>query len=84
MVVFDSDRGRAGQRENAYIRQEVGRAPIFTLDPDFEAVAGIRDHDEKVLAAWRRFSKIDPDRIPGVFRDIVETAVDLANRGSGG
>lgn len=79
MLVFDSDRGRPGQRENEFIREQAGRAPIITLDPDFEAVAGIRGHDEKVLSAWRRFSRIEEGRIPRVFREIAETAVGLAN-----
>ena len=28
--------------------------------------------------AWKRFSKIDPERIPDIFKRIVETTVDLA------
>jgi predicted ATP-dependent endonuclease of OLD family len=84
VLVFDSDRGRPGQRENAFIRESVGKAPVFMLNPDFEAAAGIHDHDEKVLSAWRKFSKIDPERIPKVFREIADTVVDLANQGAGG
>jgi predicted ATP-dependent endonuclease of OLD family len=84
LLVHDTDRGRTGQRENAAIKEAVGKTPIFVLDPDFEGVAGIRDHDEKVLSAWRRFSKIDENQIPHVFRALVETAVELAQGGSGG
>ena len=54
------------------IRQSVGRAPVIVLEPDFEAVAGIRSHEDKVLNAWRRFSTMDPSRIPRPFREIVE------------
>ncbi len=84
VIVHDSDRGRAGQRENSLIRESVGRTPVFVLDPDFEAVAGIHDRDDKVLAAWRRFSAIDAERIPHVFRDIADATVDLANGSEGG
>jgi len=83
VIVHDSDRGRGGKRENSLIREAVGKAPVFVLDPDFEAVAGIHDRDDKVLAAWRRFSAIDAERIPTVFREIVDTAVDLANGSAG-
>ena len=54
------------------------------LDPDFEAVAGIHDRDDKVLAAWRRFSAIDAERIPQVFREIADVTVGLANGSEGG
>ena len=81
LIVFDSDRGRPGQNENDFIRSHAGKAPVIELDPDFEGVAGIRSHDDKVFHAWQRFSKIDEDRIPSEFREIAETAVRL---GSGG
>lgn len=81
VVVFDSDRGRPGQRENAFIRKSIGKAPIFVLDPDFEGVAGIHDRDDKVLHAWRRFSNIAPERIPAVLVELVESTVALANGG---
>ncbi len=84
VLVFDSDRGRTGQRENAFIRESVGKAPVFMLNPDFEGAAGIRDQDEKVLSAWRKFSKIKAERIPKVFRDIAQKTVDLANNNPGG
>ena len=84
VVVFDSDRGRPGERENRLIKRAVGKAPVYVLDPDFEGVAGIHDHDEKVLNAWRRFSKIAPDKIPTIFRKIIDRTVALANRGNAG
>lgn len=80
VIVFDSDRGRTGERENSGIRRAAGKTPTFALEPDFEGVAGIRAHDDKVLAAWQRFSKIEPEKIPSVLRQIVQKAVDLANR----
>jgi OLD-like protein/putative AbiEii toxin of type IV toxin-antitoxin system len=79
VIVYDSDRGRPGERENAYIRRNARKAPIFELQPDFEGAAGIRSHDHKVLNAWRRFSNIPDERIPRVFRDIAETAARLAS-----
>jgi hypothetical protein len=77
MIVFDSDRGRPAQHENEFIRQNAGRAPVIELDPDFEGVAGIRSHEDKVLNAWRKFSTIDVERIPRAFKEIAETAVRL-------
>ena len=78
LIVHDSDRGRPGERENAYIRRNAGRAPIFVLDPAFEAAAGIRSSDHKVFNAFRRFSKMPAKRIPAVFREIAETTARLA------
>jgi predicted ATP-dependent endonuclease of OLD family len=79
VVVFDSDRGRPGERENRLIKRAVGKAPVFVLDPDFEGVAGIDDHDEKVLNAWRLFTEITPANVPPILRQIVDTTVELAN-----
>ena len=81
LIVHDADRGRASARENSLLREAAGRAPIFVLQPDFEAVAGMRGREDKVLAAWQRFSKIEADRIPAAFQRIIQTAVDLANHG---
>jgi predicted ATP-dependent endonuclease of OLD family len=81
LVVFDSDRGRPGERENRVLKRAIGKAPVFVLDPDFEGVAGIHDHDEKVLNAWRLFSEIKPAHIPPVLRQIVDRTVELANGG---
>lgn len=78
VIVHDTDRGRPGAQENAAIRRAAGRAPVFRLDPDFEHVARINARDDKVLAAWRRFSTMAPERIPAVFRAIIETTVALA------
>jgi hypothetical protein len=79
VVVFDSDRGRPGERENRLIKRAVGKAPVFVLDPDFEGVAGIHDHDEKVLNAWRLFSGLVPAKVPPILRKIVDKTVELAN-----
>ncbi len=78
VIVFDSDRGRHAATDNAEIRREAGEAPVFELRPDFEGEAGIKSYEDKVFDAWKRFSKIDPESIPDVFKKIVETTVRLA------
>ena len=80
VVVFDSDRGHPGERENRLIKRAVGKAPVFVLDPDFEGVAGIHEHDDKVINAWRAFANITPDKVPPVLRKIVAKTIELANR----
>ena len=82
LLVYDSDRGRPGAIENKVIAAAVGRTPQFMLEPDFEAAAGIRSRDDKVLRAWKRFAEAPPERVPAVFRAIVETAVRLARGGA--
>lgn len=79
LIVFDSDRGRPGEHENELIRSQVAPAPVIELDPDFEGVAGIKSHEDKVYNAWRLFSTMDAARVPAVFREIVETASRLAS-----
>ena len=79
VVVFDSDRGHPGERENRLIKRAVGKAPVFVLDPDFEGVAGIHEHDDKVINAWRAFANIAPDKVPAVLRKIVDKTIELAN-----
>jgi predicted ATP-dependent endonuclease of OLD family len=81
VVVFDSDRGHPGERENRLIKRAVGKAPVFLLDPDFEGVAGIHHHDDKVLNAWRKFDEIAPAKIPPILRKVVNKTVALANGG---
>lgn len=51
------------------------------LEPDFEAAAGIRNNDDRVLNAWRRFANAPPKRVPRIFQHIVATAVALATEG---
>lgn len=82
VIVHDTDSGRPGEQENDSIQKAAGNAPVFGLDPDFEAAAGIHGHEDKVLTAWTRFSNMSPSRIPKIFRKIVETSVALANGSS--
>ncbi|MEX1172639.1 MAG: TOPRIM nucleotidyl transferase/hydrolase domain-containing protein, partial [Chloroflexota bacterium] len=81
LVVFDADTGATAEAENAAIAMAVGSAPTIRLDPDFEAVAGIRSSKDKVLRPWRRFHDVRPDDVPLQFRRIVETASLLATAG---
>jgi energy-coupling factor transporter ATP-binding protein EcfA2 len=78
LIVHDSDRGRPGWHENEQIRRQAGNAPVIQLDPDFEGVAGIRAHDDKVFHAWRRFHDTAPEGLPEALRRIVATATRLA------
>ena len=78
VVVFDSDRGAPAAADNAAIHAAAAGAPIFTFEPDFEAAAGLKSHEDKVINAWRRFSLLTPERIPPIFRAIVDAAVALA------
>lgn len=77
VVVFDADRGPASAALDAEIRRSAGHAPVIRLVPDFEAVAGIASHDEKVLHAWRRFVGASADSVPPALAGIVQAAVAL-------
>jgi hypothetical protein len=81
VIVFDSDRGRPGQGDNEFIRTHAGKAPVIELDPDFEGVAGLKSHEDKVYNAWRYFSTIENKDVPAAFRKIVDTTVKLAGGG---
>jgi len=76
LVVHDTDRGHDPGLDAA-IEAAVGADRIIRLDPDFEAVTGIRHGDDKVLAAWRRFSRATPRDVPPPLRRMVELAVAL-------
>jgi predicted ATP-dependent endonuclease of OLD family len=78
LIVFDADTGQPGEESNAVIRSSARGAPTFALEPDFEAVAGIHSHEDKVLHAWRRFHDARPAEVPAEFRRIVATAIRLA------
>ncbi len=77
LVVFDSDRGGPAAALNAAIRGAAVGAPVVALDPDFEAVAGIRSHDDKVLNAWQRFADVDRSAIPRPLLEVVLQTVAL-------
>ena len=77
VVVFDADHGAASAELDATIRRSAEGAPTFRLAPDFEAVAGIPSHDDKVLHAWRRFANAVPEAIPAPLAEIVRQTVAL-------
>ena len=71
VVVFDADRGEASAVLDAQIRREANGAPVIRLEPDFEAAAGLRSHDEKVFHAWQRFAGAGAEVIPPALANIV-------------
>ena len=77
VAVFDADRGPASAALDAEIHRAAGSAPTVRLDPDFEAVAGIRSHQDKVLHAWRRFSDAPPSSVSPILARVVDAAVGL-------
>lgn len=77
LVVFDADRGAVSAALDAEIRRAAGSAPLIRLEPDFEAVAGIGSHEEKVLHAWRRFGTATADAVPEQLRRIVTASMRL-------
>lgn len=74
VVVHDTDHGR-DRRLDAAIEAAVGAEHVVQLDPDFEAVTGIRRRDDKVLGAWHRSSTATPADVPPALRRMVEPAV---------
>lgn len=76
VVVFDADRGAASLALDTRIRLAAGSAPAIRLEPDFEGVAGIASHKDKVLHAWRRFASARPADVPPALAAIVRTALE--------
>lgn len=79
VVVFDADRGPASLALDGEIRRAAGSAPAIRREPDFEGVAGIASHTEKVLHAWRRFADTKPEDVPPALAAIVWSALDRAS-----
>lgn len=77
LAVFDADRGVASAVLDQEIRRASNGAPVIRLEPDFEAAAGLRSHDDKVLHAWRRFASASATDVPVELGRIVTTAVEL-------
>jgi predicted ATPase len=77
VVVFDADHGTPAAMLDAEIRRAAHGAPTVRLEPDFEGAAGIGSRDEKVLRAWRRFSRARPADIPRPLAEIVRLTVAL-------
>ena len=78
VVVSDADRGPAATLADEAIRDAAGQAPTFRLLPDFEAVAGIASHQDKILHAWKRFAHGRPEQVAHELASVVQAAVLLA------
>lgn len=76
VAVFDADRGAASIALDDKIRHASGPAAVIRLDPDFEGVAGIDSHSEKVINAWRRFSGAGRAGVPKALAKIVDLAIE--------
>ena len=76
VVVFDADRGAAAAALDQAIRQAAGSAPAIRLEPDFEGVAGIASHTDKVLHAWRRFASAGPASVSPALARIVSSTLE--------
>jgi hypothetical protein len=50
----------------------------IVLEPDFEAVAGLKGRNNKPERAWRHFAALSPDEVPRLLAQAVELAVSLA------
>lgn len=83
VIVFDADRGAASAALDAEIRRAAGPAPVIRLEPDFEAAAGIRSHDDKVLHAWRLFATAAAEQIPPALASIVSATTGLRSSDDG-
>jgi putative ATP-dependent endonuclease of the OLD family len=84
VVVHDSDTrpGRkvvaAEQALNALIAEAAGDERRVVLDPDFEAVAGLKGRSRKPERAWRHFATLAPSEVPAPLARAAELAVSLA------
>jgi predicted ATP-dependent endonuclease of OLD family len=86
VVVHDSDRrasGRIAAAEralNALIAETAGRERTVVLDPDFEAVAGLKGKSRKPERAWREFASRPASEMPEPLVAVARLAVSLAAR----
>jgi predicted ATPase len=83
VVVHDSDRQKSGrlapaeQALNALIAETAGPERVVVLDPDFEAVAGLRGHRRKPERAWREFAERTAADMPGELVAVAERALSF-------
>lgn len=64
--------------ENAEIAAIVRPEKTIVLEPDFEAVAGLRGHSHKPEQAWRSFAGIERAAVPPPLTTAVERVLALA------
>ncbi len=77
LLIEEPERGAPAAALNGHIRAIASPAPVIAFDSDFEAVAGIRSHHDKVLHAWQRFGDADRSAVPGPLAEVVLQAVAL-------
>ena len=84
VVVHDRD-APAGRKPNRGMRElnaEIDRLMVplgaVVLEPDFEAVAGLRGHGHKPERAWRAFRSLPREKMPEALVRAVERTVELA------
>jgi predicted ATP-dependent endonuclease of OLD family len=84
VVLHDSDRRASGklaaaeQALNALIIDSAGEDRTVVLDPDFEAVAGLKGHSRKPERAWRTFASRSNAEMPVPLVRVAELAISLA------
>jgi predicted ATPase len=84
VVVHDSDRQTDGgvapaeQALNALIAETAGEERVVVLDPDFEAVAGLRGKQRKPERAWREFAERDAVDMPDQLVAVAEHVLSFA------
>lgn len=65
---------------NRLITEVAGRERTVTLEPDFEAVAGLRARRHKPEHAWRRFASLGRPELPEPLERAARLALALARR----
>jgi predicted ATP-dependent endonuclease of OLD family len=65
---------------NSLIAEIAGQERTVVLEPDFEAVAGLKGHRHKPERAWRVFSSIDRARLPEPLVRAAELTVSFSRR----
>lgn len=69
---------QAERAVNAAIGAIARPEQTIVLEPDFEAVAGLRGHSHKPEHAWRRFAGIEQAAVPPPLTTAVERVLALA------
>ncbi len=69
---------QAERAVNAAIAAIARTAQTIVLEPDFEAVAGLRGHSHKPEHAWRSFAGIEREQVPPPLATAAERVLALA------
>ena len=65
---------------NELIAEIAGHERTFVLEPDFEAVAGLRGHTHKPEQAWRNFATLPATKMPQQLLQAATVALSLARQ----